>query len=37
MSLPVSSYDQLPREPSDKAVVFGLNDAQRRRWSFFNR
>ena len=31
---PVSGYDQLPREPSDKAVVFGLNDAQRKDGHF---
>ncbi len=31
---PVSSYDQLPREPSDKAVVFGLNDTQRKDGHF---
>lgn len=31
---PVSGYDQLPREPSDKAVVFGLNNAQRKDGHF---
>ena len=31
---PVSGYDQLPREPSDKAVVFGLNDSQRKDGHF---